>query len=154
LKTAVYLYNNEQTAKPVIKILNNIGNYSPVRNMMAHDFFAPTDDRKAVHFYSIKAKGRLDISKDDWEPKHFDAAYRKVRMLQIILKSYRSAFHKPKSVGMGFFSSPAFQNALASSLPAGPMTAGLLSPQPVSDRGSRLASRQKATRKPRKKKAK
>ena len=93
LKTAVYLYNNEATAKPVIKILDAIANYSPVRNMMAHDFFAPTDDGKAVHFYSVKAKGKLNISKDDWEPKHFEAAYRKARMLQIMLKRHRKAFH-------------------------------------------------------------
>jgi hypothetical protein len=78
LKTAAHLYNPKGKATAVTKILTEIGNYSTVRNMMAHDFFAPTDDGKAVQFYSTKAKGKLSFVPIVWEPKHFDAAYRRV----------------------------------------------------------------------------
>lgn len=60
------------------KILKDIGEYSPTRNMMAHDVFAPHDD--GVKFLIIKAKGSLQFPTTNWGVKEFSEAYDKLMM--------------------------------------------------------------------------
>lgn len=80
LKTAVNMsvgLTNDEKAK-YTKALNSIANYSPVRNMIAHDMFWPTEDGKGVQFFVIRAKGKFEIPDMQWDQKKFNEEYRAI----------------------------------------------------------------------------
>ena len=59
-------------------MLQAIANYSPTRNMMAHDMFRPTDDGTGVKFIVVKAKGTLNIPDISWSVADFISAVEKI----------------------------------------------------------------------------
>lgn len=53
------------------KRLRELTDYSPVRNMMAHDPFEPNSNGDGVIFSAVKAKGKFDLPPVEWNIKKF-----------------------------------------------------------------------------------
>lgn len=136
LKTLAHVYDHAQS-REIIKTLDAIGNYSTIRNMMAHDLHGARGDK--VQFFRIRAKGRFDMPKTMWSDDDFESAYEKINGL-------KSALEK----GMDVFTSPHQRlKRLASATPSEPTPERLRSRRPQLPLGYPPASRQKG-RKPRK----
>lgn len=96
LRTAVTLYQSEVAAKPLVKVLHKIGNYSTTRNMMAHEAFLPTDAGDAVEFLVIKAKGKLEFPTVVWSSQEFEAAYNEIESLAQSIEAGIDQFKMPR----------------------------------------------------------
>ena len=59
-------------------MLRDIGDYAPVRNMIAHDFFMVGSDVPSIVFMPIKAKGRFDTPYVPWREVDFVEQYEKI----------------------------------------------------------------------------
>jgi hypothetical protein len=53
------------------KGLKELTDYSPVRNMMAHDPFEPNPNGDGVIFSAVKAKGKFDLPPIEWNIQKF-----------------------------------------------------------------------------------
>ncbi|MBS4045781.1 MAG: hypothetical protein KG075_05510 [Alphaproteobacteria bacterium] len=73
------------------RILQDISDYSPTRNMMAHDVFGETEDGKGVTFFVVKAKGAFSIPDTVWYFPQFEEAYLKVHSFYEALKEMENA---------------------------------------------------------------
>lgn len=143
LKTAASTANR-RNATAAIKLLNEIANQTPKRNMMAHDFFYPSPKTPAVQFHAIKAKGHFDLPVTLWTPDDFQAAYDQIEGLRDRLEQLRSAF-RPRRTREAQRVLETFHGILAHAsadedFPSRP---------PQSRRGSRKATRKKLPRNPR-----
>lgn len=96
LRTAASVANH-RNAKKAAKILTEIGDLTPRRNMMAHDFFFPSPKEPAVQFSVIKAKGKFDMPATLWTVDQFYEAYEKIDDLIDRLSKCRGAFKARKN---------------------------------------------------------
>jgi hypothetical protein len=82
-------------------MLRDIGEYTPNRNMIAHDWFLPLSDHCAVGFMPIKAKGRFATPTIIWDKDDFDLEYRKIeafteQLLQLTVRLEHASFNVDK----------------------------------------------------------
>ncbi len=77
LRSAVFVSTNllENDRNHFDQVLKDIANYSPKRNMVAHDAFVQDNSGDGVSFLVIKAKGKLNIPDMDWSIADFEEAY-------------------------------------------------------------------------------
>jgi len=59
-------------------MLRDIGDYTPARNMLAHDFFMVGDEVPSIVFMPIKAKGKFDTPYVSWGELEFVEQYEKI----------------------------------------------------------------------------
>ena len=74
------------------KDLREIADYSPTRNMMAHDPFQPDSSQKGVEFLTVKAKGKFDLPTTVWEPEKFQAECERVNKYREFLDGVAKLF--------------------------------------------------------------
>jgi len=80
LKTAVDLseIKPKEEREKFKSVLQKVANYSPTRNMVAHDRFEPVKDKLGVRFGVIKAKGKLNIPHTEWSEDKFQEEFEKI----------------------------------------------------------------------------
>jgi hypothetical protein len=72
--------------------LEDISDLSWIRNMMAHDVFAPSPDRQGVQFLVMKAKGKLDFPETIWPASRFYEEASRVGAVQEEIKALSERF--------------------------------------------------------------
>jgi hypothetical protein len=71
-----------ETKKRFKDLLRDIMDYSPTRNMIAHDYFLPGEDAVGIGFMTTKAKGRFDTPTVMWAASDFAKECRKLEEFQ------------------------------------------------------------------------
>jgi hypothetical protein len=94
LRTIVSISNLEANKSHFDKMLVAIGEYSPSRNMMAHDTFGPDDQGKGVLFLPVKAKGKFSQPKIIWTADQFSIEYHKIDDFRKQLVQLKAALNK------------------------------------------------------------
>jgi hypothetical protein len=59
-------------------MLRDIGEFSPTRNMIAHEYFIPGSNNAGIAFMPIKAKGKFDSSVVAWTAAEFQQHFAKI----------------------------------------------------------------------------
>jgi hypothetical protein len=88
--------------------------------MMAHDLFGPSeDDGEVVEFFTVKAKGQLEMPEVRWTRKQFKDAYEKIQRLTAALRKDIDAVIPLKTLADMFSTpSPNVNYLAAGNLPA------------------------------------
>jgi hypothetical protein len=78
-------------------LLRDIGEYTPVRNMMAHDFFMVGNNAPSIAFMPIKAKGKFDTPAVLWQESDFVREYAKInafteKLMQLTVSLEHASF--------------------------------------------------------------
>jgi hypothetical protein len=82
-------------------MLRDIVEYTPSRNMIAHDFFVPAQNASAVVFMPIKAKGKFNTPTLSWTADEFNREYEKIEafangLLQLTVRLEHASFSVDK----------------------------------------------------------
>jgi hypothetical protein len=92
LRTIVDVSNIDNDAKEKFKkILRDIGEYSPIRNMMAHDNFSSDEKQTGVVFFQVKAKGKFSKETPVWDIDAFLKEYEKIENFKLQIISLQDA---------------------------------------------------------------
>lgn len=74
------------------KALRSIADYSPNRNMVAHDHFQPSSISDGVGFSIVKAKGKFSTPSIDWDISKFEQEYEKLISYRNVIETIGSKF--------------------------------------------------------------
>lgn len=81
-----YSFFTEEERKLVDKKLIDLLDYSNTRNMVAHDAFAISSDKKAVVFYVYRTRDKLRSAQQKWTVEKFHEEYEKIENYNELLK--------------------------------------------------------------------
>jgi hypothetical protein len=79
------------------RILRDIGEYTPVRNMIAHDYFGVGSNLPGIGFMPIKAKGSFSSGVTIYSKADFEREYEKIEnfnrdLMQVTVKLEHATF--------------------------------------------------------------
>jgi hypothetical protein len=76
------------------KLAIKLGDVAKDRNMIAHDWFGPSDDTDGVQFMIARASGKLSFPKTNWSIKRFNEKTTELHNLAKDLKEVIPVFRK------------------------------------------------------------
>lgn len=80
------------------KLIDAIATETPVRNMLAHDMFLPSEKTDGVEFLVVKAKGQLKFPEEDWPIQTFQDWFARMTLWRQELVKLRQIIDRPATL--------------------------------------------------------